>query len=406
MKIGIIKETKVPEDYRVALTPDEIVGLQQQFPDAEFVVQSSPTRAYSDDQYREKGIAVREDISDCEILFGIKEAAVDSLLPNKHYFFFGHIAKMQPYNKPLLRKMIAQRITFSDYEYMVDEHNQRLCAFGWWAGVVGVYNTLRAYGLRTGSFSLPAPDRQFTKERLIEAIRQLPNYAAKIVVTGNGRVSHGAQHILDSVGYQQVSPEQFLQMESQEVPIYTVADVDLLVKRKDVESQAFDLNHFIQHPELYESAFFPFAKAADILLCCHFWAPQNPVYLSEEELRNPEMRIAVIGDVTCDILGSVKSTLRASTHAEPFYDYNPETAQEEPPFSSAKNVTVMAVDTLPNALAIDTSRFFGEALAKYAVAPILEGKQHNDPVIERSTILKDGVLTDRFAYLKDFAEQD
>lgn len=406
MKIGIIRETKVPEDYRVALTPNEIVSLQQQFANAEFVVQSSPTRAYSDEEYRSKGVTVRDNIDDCDLLLGIKEAKIETLLPNKHYFFFGHIAKMQPYNKPLLQKMIAQKITFSDYEYLVDDKNQRLCAFGWWAGVVGVYNTLRAYGIRTNKFNLPAPDRQFTLERLISTLQTLPQFGAKIMVTGNGRVSHGAQHVLDTIGCQRVSPSEFLTIEKTEAPIYTVADVDLLVKRKDAENLTFDLNHFIQNPEVYESAFFPFAKAADILLCCHFWAPQNPVYLSETELKCSELRISVIGDVTCDILGSVKSTLRASTHAEPFYDYNPATAQEEPPFSSAENITVMAVDTLPNALAIDTSSYFGEALSKYVMEPILKGNLDSDPVIERATILKNGELTERFSYLKDFVEKD
>ena len=406
MKIGIIRETKVPEDYRVALTPDEIVSLQQQFPNAEFVVQSSPTRAYPDEEYRSKKVEVRDNIDDCDLLFGIKEAKIETLLPNKHYFFFGHIAKMQPYNKPLLQKMIAQKITFSDYEYLVDDKNQRLCAFGWWAGVVGVYNTLRAYGIKTNKFNLPAPDRQFTLERLISTLQTLPQFGAKIMVTGNGRVSHGAQHVLEAIGYQCVSSSEFLTIEKTETPIYTVADVELLVKRNDVENLPFDLNHFIQNPEAYESAFFPFAKAADILLCCHFWAPQTPVYLSETELKSPELRISVVGDVTCDILGSVKSTLRASTHAEPFYDYNPTTAQEEPPFSSAENITVMAVDTLPNALAIDTSSYFGEALSKYVMEPILKGNLDSDSVIERATILKNGELTERFSYLKDFAEKD
>lgn len=406
MKIGIIRETKVPEDYRVALTPDEIVSLQQQFSNAEFVVQSSPTRAYSDEEYRSKGVEVRDKIDDCDLFFGIKEAKIETLLPNKHYFFFGHIAKMQSYNKPLLQKMIAQKITFSDYEYLVDDDNQRLCAFGWWAGIVGVYNTLRAYGTKTRKFNLPAPDRQFTLERLITTLQTLPQFGAKIMVTGNGRVSHGAQYVFDAIGYQRVSPSEFLAIQNPETPIYTVADVDLLVKRNDADNSPFDLTHFIQNPEVYESAFFPFAKAADILLCCHFWAPQNPVYLSETELKNPELRISVIGDVTCDILGSIKSTLRASTHAEPFYDYNPITAQEETPFSSAKNITVMAVDTLPNALAIDTSSYFGKALSKYVMEPILKGNLDSDSVIERATILKNGELTNRFAYLKDFAENE
>ena len=103
MRIGIIKETKVPEDNRVALSPQEIVDLQQKFPDVEFVVQKSDIRVYSDEEYALKGIRLVDHVDDCDVLFGIKEADIESLIPNKHYFFFGHIAKMQPYNKPLLK---------------------------------------------------------------------------------------------------------------------------------------------------------------------------------------------------------------------------------------------------------------------------------------------------------------
>ena len=134
MKIGIIKETKEPQDNRVALTPEEIVKLQNTYPEAHFVVQRSNIRSYSDEEYEKLGISVVDDVADCDILFGIKEADRDTLLPKKHYFFFGHIAKMQPYNRPLLKQMMKLGITFSDYEYLVDEKGERVCAFGWWAG--------------------------------------------------------------------------------------------------------------------------------------------------------------------------------------------------------------------------------------------------------------------------------
>lgn len=144
IKIGLIKETKIPVDNRVALTPDEIIKLQKQYPEAEFYVQSSDLRAYHDDEYRNAGIPVVDSVSNCDFLFGIKEADLGTLIPNKHYFFFGHIAKKQPYNRPLIRKMIELGITFSDYEYLVDDNNQRLCAFGWWAGVVGAYKYIQS----------------------------------------------------------------------------------------------------------------------------------------------------------------------------------------------------------------------------------------------------------------------
>lgn len=161
MKIGIIKETKTPVDNRVALSPEQVAMLQHNFINSEFYVQTSDIRAYSDDEYRSLGVKVVDNVDNCDILFGIKEATIESLIPNKHYFFFGHIAKMQEYNRPLLQDMIQKKITFSDYEYLVDDKNQRVCAFGWWAGVVGVYYTLRGYGLRTGKYNLPKPALSF-----------------------------------------------------------------------------------------------------------------------------------------------------------------------------------------------------------------------------------------------------
>jgi len=137
MKIGIVKETKNPVDHRAPLDPKQIVELQKKYPTLQFAVQKSDVRAYHDEEYAQLGIEVKEDMSDCDFLMGIKEVALDHLLPNKHYLFFGHIAKMQPYNRPLIKKMIEQKITFSDYEYLVDESGVRVSAFGWWAGVVG-----------------------------------------------------------------------------------------------------------------------------------------------------------------------------------------------------------------------------------------------------------------------------
>lgn len=139
------------------------------------------------------------------------------------------------------------------------------------------------------------------------------------------------------------------------------------------------------------------------MISCHFWSPDEPVYLSEADLKNPLNKIKVIGDITCDIQGSIKSTLRSSTHAEPFYDYNPITQQEENAFININNITVMAVDTLPNALAIDTSRYFGEMLSEY-VFPFVLKNQLDAPLIKRATILKAGTLADKYSYLKSYAE--
>jgi alanine dehydrogenase len=400
MKIALIKETKNPVDNRVALTPKQVAELNKLYPQHRIVAQSSDIRAFSDDDYRAAGVQVQDDVSDADILFGIKEAKIERLIPDKHYFFFGHIAKMQEYNRPLLQAMLAKNLTFSDYEYLVDENGERVCAFGWWAGVVGVYYTLRGYGLKHGLFELPKPDRRFTLDKLFDALKsiELPN--VKLMVTGAGRVSQGAQHVLDNIGAVKMTEEDYLSTDKVDKLSYCVADVDRLVKRKD--DGAFSWNDFTHNAKEYESDFMRWAKKTDVLVCAHFWGPEAPVYLGEEDLRNKDMRIRMIGDVTCDIKGSIKSTVRPATHDDPYYDYNPMTEQEEPAFSSPNNISVMAVDTCPNALAMDTSAYFGEMLMKHVFEPLMKG-EHSE-VIERSMILKDGVLTPKFNYLTDFAK--
>ena len=400
MKIALIKETKSPVDNRVALSPKQVAELNRLFPQHQIIVQASDIRAFSDEEYRAEGVEVVDTVEDCDVLMGIKEAKVESLIPNKHYFFFGHIAKMQEYNRPLLQSFIQKHITFCDYEYLVDDYNKRVCAFGWWAGVVGVYYTLRGYGLKHHLYELPKPDRRFTLERLLELLKSIELPKLKLLVTGAGRVSHGVQYVLEQIGAQKMTKEAYLVEDKVEQISFCVVNVDSLVRRKD--GTAFSRSDFSQNPKDYESDFMRWAKQTDVLICAHFWEPDAPVYLSEEELRSKDIRIRMIGDVTCDIKGSVMSTVRSSTHDNPYYDYNPVTEQEELAFSSSDNITVMAVDTCPNALAMDTSEYFGTMLMHHVFGPLLKGEYSK--VIERSMILKNGELTPRFSYLKDFAK--
>lgn len=400
MKIALIKETKSPVDNRVALSPKQVSELNRRFPQHRIVVQSSDIRAFSDDEYRNEGVEIVDSVSDCDVLFGIKEARIETLIPDKHYFFFGHIAKMQEYNRPLLQAFIQNRITFCDYEYLVDDKNQRVCAFGWWAGVVGVYYTLRGYGLKHKLYELPKPDRRFTLEQLLESLKSITLPPVKLFVTGAGRVSQGAQYVLNNIGACLMSEEEYLATDNVKRLSYCYTDVDRLVKRKD--GKEFSWDDFTRHAKEYESDFYRWARQTDILLCAHFWGPEAPVYLTEEDLRRSDLRIRMIGDVTCDIKGSIKSTVRPATHADPYYDYNPVTEQDEPAFSSDSNITVMAVDTCPNALAMDTSEYFGKMLMQHVFEPLLSGEQSD--VIKRSMIVEAGKLTSRFSYLENFAK--
>lgn len=399
MKIALIKETKTPVDNRVALTPKQVADLNARYPNHKIVVQSSNIRAYSDQEYRAEGVEVVDSVEDCDILFGIKEAAIDSLIPFKHYFFFGHIAKMQTYNRPLIQSLIHKHITFCDYEYLVNDDGRRVCAFGWWAGVVGVYYTLRGYGLRHHLYDLPMPDRRFTLNQLLESIKSINLPNIKVLITGGGRVSQGAQFVLKQIGATFMGEVEYLNTDQVDHISFCYADADRLVLRKD--GSPFSWKDFNESPKEYKSDFLRWARMTDVLVCAHFWAPDAPVYLNQDDLRDKSMRIEMIGDVTCDIMGSIKSTVRPSTHAEPYYDYNPLKELDEPAFTSENNITVMAVDTCPNALALDTSEYFGQMLIQHVFEPLLQGQPSR--VIDRSKILDTGVLTDSFSYLLPFA---
>ena len=411
IKIGIMRETKNPEDNRVALSPENIWNLQNEFDNLEFKVQSSSLRAYTDKEYRDKGIEVVESLADCNFLLGIKEADISTLLPNRHYMFFGHIAKMQPYNKPLFKALIEGKNTFSDYEYLVDNNGHRLVAFGWYAGVVGVYYTLRGYGLRNGLYEIPMPGKDWTVDKIISVLNQLDLKGIKIIVTGEGRVASGAEYVLGKINSVKMDKSQFLSAKSEGLSqlVFSVAGLSDLVAPNDNE-KSFDRNDFHKNPERYHSVFNDYFEASDILISGHYWGQNDPVYLNEESYLTPGFRIKMIGDITCDIRGSIMSTLRSSTHDAPYYDYNPKTRKEEEAFSSVNNITVMAVDTCPNALPRETSEFFGEKLIQNVIRDIAERQLSADNLLEsdvlkKATILDKGILTDRFGYLQDYVDK-
>lgn len=401
MRIGIIKETKVPEDNRVTFTPEQVVNINQKY-NCQIFIQKSNSRAIEDNEYEKVGIKLIDDLSNCDILFGIKEVDIHSLIPNKHYFFFGHIAKLQKHNKSLLQKMMKLGITFTDYEYLVNENNKRVVSFGWWAGAVGVYNTIRAWGLRHKSFNLEKPHIDTTLEGMISDLQKIKMPVMKIIVTGKGQASQGAQHVLDHMGIKPIDALSFLDNEL-ELPSYAVLCLEEIVVPKN-KNNSFNRHDFKLNPQNYESNFMSYATKADMLISCHYWGDDDPIYLNYEDLKNPKLKIKVVGDVTCDIMGSIKSTIRPSTHAEPFYDYNKKTEKEELPFTSESNITVMAVDALPNALPTDTSKSFGEQLID-AILPDLFSDEHST-LIENATILIDGKITEKFSYLNDFILQD
>jgi alanine dehydrogenase len=398
MKFGIVKERKNPPDRRVVFTPEELVRLQQQHPEVTVQVESSDIRVFSDENYSKLGIEVAEDISDCDVFFGVKEIPVDALLPNKKYFFFSHTIKKQSHNQKLLRAILDKNIELYDHETIVDVNNKRLIGFGRYAGIVGAYNGFRAFGIKYDLFNLPKAETLKSKEDLVARLKRqtLPNI--KIVLTGHGKVGMGAKEILDGMKIKQVSTNDFLtKIYSQAV--YT--QIDVLDYNKRLDGQVLDKTDFYINPQEYTSNFERFTKVADIFMAGHFHANGSPDILTLEMLKKSDLKIKVVADISCDVEGPIASTLRASTIAEPFYGFLP-IENKEVPYTHPGSIMVMSVDNLPCELPKDASEGFGEMFMEHVIPAFFNNDK--DGILARAKMTENGKLTQRFAYLQDYVD--
>ena len=325
IKFALIKERKTPPDRRVVFSPQMLKKVVSQFPEASFKVESSDIRIFSDQEYRDAGFEVSEDISDCDVLLGVKEVPIPNLIPDKKYFFFSHTIKKQPYNRDLLREILRRNIELYDHEVVTNKNNARLIGFGRYAGLVGAYNGIRCIGIKEKRFELPkAEDLPDLKSMLAELSKiDLPNY--KFVLTGSGKVARGAKEILDHLRIREVEPENYLNSEYNE-PVFCHIDVLDYAKRKDGAEGS--RKEFYKVPENYESDFMKFAKTSDVFIAGHFYGQGAPVFYTKEDIKDKDFRIKYVADISCDIAGPVASTIRPSTIAEPFYGYDPETGSE------------------------------------------------------------------------------
>lgn len=399
IKVGILRETKNPPDRRVPLSPPQILEAMERFAHVDFKVQPSASRCYRDEEFEYLNLNLDENLADCDILMGVKEVDKTTFVEGKTYLFFAHVAKKQPYNRAMLQKMMEKNITLIDYEYLTRPDGQRVVAFGRWAGIVGAYNALRARGIRTDSFHLKPAHQCHDMDEMFAGLRKVKLRSKKILITGEGRVAQGALETLSQLKIRKVTKEEFLTKEFDEAVLCQIGPQDY-VEHKD--GLPFDFHHFIQNPKEYRSAFKPFTKVTDIFIACHFWDEKSPRFITADDYRDPEFNISVIADVSCDINGPIASTLRASTIAEPFYGYNPTLEQEQVAFTNPDNITVMAVDNLPGEVPRDSSHGFGKALLDNVFDSLFV--EDKEKIVERATIIKNGKLTPRYAYLADYVE--
>jgi saccharopine dehydrogenase (NAD+, L-lysine forming) len=397
MKIGLIREGKVPPDKRVPFTPLQVEEIEQRFPQVEVCCEESAVRCFQDAEYGAHGAELKTDMQDCDVLMGIKEVPVEKLIAGKTYFFFSHTIKKQPYNKKLLQAVLQKNIRLIDYEVLKDRQGNRLVAFGRYAGIVGAYNGLWTYGKRYGAFSLRRALECFDVNDLKLELRKVKLPPVKIILTGAGRVGKGSMETLDSAGIRKVSPQDFLSRSFNE-PVYVqLSSADYHYRK---EGGIFNREEFHRNPERYASNFNEYTRVADVLMAGAFWNPKAPVLFTREDMLSPGFRVKVIADITCDINGSIPSTKRSTTIDSPLYDYDPATDQEMPALSEDRFVTVMAIDNLPCELPRSASEEFGRDLID-RVLPLLF-RDDEDDIIGRSTIARDGKLTPIYSYLQDY----
>lgn len=398
MKFGIIRERKNPPDRRVVLSPKACQKVLETFPKAEIIVEPSPIRAYTNDAYVKLGITVADEMEKCDVLLGVKEVPIDALIPNKKYFFFSHTIKKQPYNRDLLQAILDKNIELYDHEVITNSQEQRLVAFGRYAGIVGAYNGFRAYGLKYGTFQLPKANDLPDQPALIEELKNINLPNIKILLTGRGRVGNGSREMLDGMGMRRVSVAEYLEQTFKE-PVYCQIDAGEYNKRKDgVRGNKAD---FFAHPEEYKSNFFRFAKVTDVYIAGHFYGQGAPYLYTREDARHPEFKIKVVADISCDIDGPVASTIRPSTIEEPIYGYDPIT-ESETDYKNTNAIAVMAVDNLPCELPRDASEGFGEAFIKNVIPAFFNADK--DGVLKRARMTHNGKLTERYAYLQDYVD--
>ena len=396
LTIGLIREGKTPADNRVALTPAQCKWVHKNAANVKMLVQSSPHRCFTDKEYRSAGVEVTEDMSHCDVLFGIKEVPVDELIANKTYLFFSHTKKAQLHNQKLMRAMVEKKITLIDYECLTHDDGQRIIGFGFFGGVVGAHNGMMAFGNRTGAFKLGRVGDVRDYRQLIHTYFGLKLPKIKVAVTGSGRVAHGLLEIMNLLGVNEVEPFDYLHRQY-DYPVYVHLKGRDLYERKD--DVTYNRDNFHECPEEYKCSFSPFVKQTDILLNGVYWDKTIPSLFSLDEFRNASFKIQTIADITNDTGGSIPVNIGDSTIADPVYGVDKITLQKTAPYLPG-SVDVMAVGNLPNELPRDASRYFGEQLIKFVLDDLVKG---GSTILDRATMLKKGELMEEYSYLKEYA---
>lgn len=403
-KIAIIRESR-SDDRRTPLVPAHIKELLSTFSDLSISVQPSNHRCFSNQEYEEQGAIITEDLSACNLVLGVKEIEPDLLIPLKSYMFFSHTSKIQPDNsaaaqgtpgmdkKELLKEILKKKITLIDYENIRDDLSRRYLGFGRFAGIVGCYNSLNLYLETLGQQPMPRAHELNSYEKLKNNIGKRDFGNARIIITGDGRVARGSLEFLKFANIQKVLPDEYLQYNNSSA-IFCNLPTSAYVSNKD--GNVFDLQHFINSPEMYISVIDKYMPSTSMLISSHYWDPKSPRLFEKKDIEKYN-NLKVIGDITCDVNGSIPTTSRPSTIIDPYYYIDRTTLQEINQHNQA--LAIMAVDNLPSELPKDSSKEFGDGIVKEVLPYILE---KDDGRIKRATITKNGYFLPSYKYLTNY----
>ncbi len=431
--LGIRREDKNPWERRVPLIPVHARELLRELP-LDIRVQPSPIRIFADEDYRREGVIVSEDLSSCSIVLAVKEIPVTFFRDETVYIFFSHTIKGQPHNMPALKRLIERRATLIDYERIVDEKGRRLVFFGRQAGQAGMIDTLWALGqrLRQEGIKTPFSDilqtiRYASLVEAKEAIQKVgwaihnqgldsPLVPLVFGFTGYGHVSLGAQEIFDLLPFESLAPGDVgglfeKQTHSGQKVYKTVFKEEDMVLPKPGRPH-FELQDYYQNPQNYQPVLDRYLPYLTVLVNAIYWAPQYPRFVTKEYLktlwRRPSPpRLRVIGDISCDVEGSVECTVKCTDPAHPVFTYDLEKDQAVAGFSG-KGPVVMAVDNLPAEISLESSVFFSQILKPFI--PALVGADfrsdfarcHLPDPLKKAVILFRGEFTPEYEYMRKF----
>ena len=397
--IGIVRESRNDEN-RTPLVPEHIKKYKESNPNINFIIQPSNNRCFSDEEYELCGAKINENLNECSIIFGVKEIDPNILINNRTYLFFSHTFKInkqqkniEKHKKDLLLSILNKKITLIDYENIRGKNGTRCLGFGRFAGIVGCYNTLNLLLRVLGKQSLASAYKINDYERLVLNLKNLYFPKTKILVTGDGRVAKGVIELLNQTNIKAVSKKDFLEKKFDQ-PIFCNLETKDYVTNNS--STNFNLEHFINNPQDYSSSALQYLKETNILISAHYWDPSSPKIFENEDLKDLQ-NLKIVGDITCDINGSVPTTIRSTTIEEPNYwieRYNLKEIDE-----NNDGIAVMAVDNLPSELPRDSSTEFSEGIINEVLPFLLK---EDDGRILNGTITTDGSFLEKYNYLNDY----